>query len=150
MKLLRFRPFTAYFDMNKIKKNSQHAWIMRVIEVVYNFALGMHLICILFCIPNRFQDNYGWFAAAKYYDFEVPNWQKYLDSMVYVISNMSGMGFGNIVPITNGEWVVAIFIFMVGSSIYLNYYAQFAFQVQQQHYREMENTQKLEECKKLA
>jgi hypothetical protein len=36
---------------------------------------------------------------------------------------MSGMGFGNIVPLTNFEWIVAIFIFMVGSSIYLNYYA---------------------------
>lgn len=129
LKLLRFRQFTEYFNMNQIKKNPAHAWMMRVIEVVYNFILGMHFICILFLIPSRFQDHYGWFASAGYFDYAVPNWQKYLDSMVYVISNMSGMGFGNIVPLTNFEWIVAIFIFMVGSSVYLNYYAQFAFQI---------------------
>lgn len=126
--------------MTAIKKNPTHAWIMRVFEVVYNFMLGMHLICILFLLPDRFQDHYGWFAAAGYYNYDVPEWQKYLDSMVYVISNMSGMGFGNIVPITNGEWIVAIFIFMVGSSIYLNYFAQFAIQIQQKHQKIMENT----------
>lgn len=34
--------------------------------------------------------------------------------MMYVVSNMSGMGFGNIVPIANGEWFAAVIIFAVG------------------------------------
>lgn len=69
---------------------------------------------------------------------------------MYVVSNMSGMGFGNVVPVTNGEWASAIFIFAVGSSVYIRYYADFADSSTQTNIQFMENHNQLEDVNKLA
>lgn len=49
-----------------------------------------------------------------------------MDSIIFVVATMCGLGFGNIVPSTNGEWFVTCFIMIAGSSIYANYFATFA------------------------
>ena len=49
-----------------------------------------------------------------------------MDSAVYCISNMGGMGFGNIVPQANGEWFASSVVLTMGASVYKGYYADFA------------------------
>ena len=89
--------------------------------------MGLHFICTVWILPGRFEDHYGWFFAAGYHSYpNVPNWQIYEDAMVYAISNMSGMGFGNVVPLTNAEYFASCFIFTIGCSVYLKYYADFS------------------------
>ena len=52
---------------------------------------------------------------------------------------MSGMGFGNVIPLTNGEWFSAVIIFAVGCSVYIRYYADFAYSATQTNIQFMEN-----------
>jgi uncharacterized membrane protein YjjP (DUF1212 family) len=47
--------------------------------------------------------------------------------MVYAMSNMSGMGFGNILPMSNGEWASSCIIFTMGCSIYLKFYSDLTY-----------------------
>jgi len=74
----------------------------------------------------------------------------YLDSTQYVVSNMSGMPFGNVVPLTNGEWISAIILSAAGHSIYLVYYADIAESTTQSNMQFMENRSTLAEMNKLA
>jgi hypothetical protein len=69
---------------------------------------------------------------AGYYKFgieNVPEWQKYLDAMLYGISTMHGTGFGNIIPQSNAEWIIASCIMITGVSIYAGYFSTFAVQI---------------------
>lgn len=63
---------------------------------------------------------------AFYDKYTVGKPQKFMDAIIFVVATMCGLGFGNIVPSTDGEWFVACFIMIAGSSIYANYFATFA------------------------
>lgn len=63
---------------------------------------------------------------------------------------MSGMPFGNVVPLTNGEWISAIILFAAGHSIYLVYYADISQSTTQSNMQFMENRSTLAEMNKLA
>jgi hypothetical protein len=39
---------------------------------------------------------------------------------------MGGMGYGNIVPMANGEWLASCIVLTMGASLYRSYYADFA------------------------
>jgi len=69
----------------------------------------------------------------------VPNWQKYLDSMTYCISNMSGMGWGNITPKTNLEFFCSCIVFTTGCTAYLKFYSDILYLIQMQNQQAMEN-----------
>lgn len=123
-KIFRFRMFSEYFDTDT--KDHAKTRILHLLSIIFSFFMGLHFLNICFIIPGRFQDDYGWFKTAGYFDYpDVSNWYRYLDAFMYVISNMSGMGFGNIVPLSNGEWFSACFIFTIGCSVYLRYFADF-------------------------
>lgn len=96
LKLCRFRNFNDYFDPNIISRNSKIAWAVNLLTNISHFMMVMHFVFCIWLLPGRFEDGYGWQKAAGYFDYpNVPHWQMYLDSMVYCISNMGGMGFGN-------------------------------------------------------
>lgn len=151
LKICRFRNFTDYFDPETVNKKNSVSWFISVLDIFIQFLMGLHFICIIWILPGRFEDKYGWFHAAGYFSYpNVPTWQIYEDAMVYAISNMSGMGFGNIVPLTNAEYFAACFIFTIGCSVYLKYYADFAVGVYSTNQKYMENYRLHEKCKKFA
>ena len=66
---------------------------------------------------------------AKFNEFEVSTFDKYIESLFFVVATMTGLGYGNIVPSTNAEWLVDSFIMITGASIYANFFANFAVEI---------------------
>lgn len=78
-------------------------------------------------------DRDNWFALARYYGpnskdnvREVTVIEKYVDGVFYVVATMTGLGYGNIVPVTNLEYFIDTFIMISGCSIYAGFFADFA------------------------
>ena len=68
----------------------------------------------------------------------------YIDAVLYTVATMTGLGYGNIVPSTNLEWLVDTFIMITGSSIYAGFFADFAVEIYNNNNLIIENEQKLE------
>lgn len=60
---------------------------------------------------------------------EVTIFERYIDAVFYVVATMTGLGYGNIVPSTNLEYFVDIFIMITGCSIYAGFFADFAVEI---------------------
>jgi Ion channel len=60
------------------------------------------------------------------YEGSVPNIQKYIDSVFFVISSMTGLGFAYIYPRTDLEYGMQSLIMLLGVSLYANFFAFFA------------------------
>lgn len=63
---------------------------------------------------------------------------------------MTGLGYGNVVPSTNLEWFVDIFIMITGSSIYVGFFADFAVEIYNKNTKLIENDEKLEQAKNFG
>jgi hypothetical protein len=63
----------------------------------------------------------------------------YVDSLFYCVSTMTGMGYGNVVPLTNLENFAAIMIMILGSSLYVAFFADFAVEVYIRNNKSIEN-----------
>jgi hypothetical protein len=75
---------------------------------------------------------------------------KYVDAVFFVVATMTGLGYGNIVPTTELEFFVDMFIMVVGASIYANFFAHFAVTIYNRNAVQIENRKKLEQAKNFA
>mmetsp|Transcript_2189 Transcript_2189/g.3267 ORF Transcript_2189/g.3267 Transcript_2189/m.3267 type:complete len:156 (-) Transcript_2189:7985-8452(-) len=120
--------------------------------------MATHMIGCIWLVIGRIDTNrQNWFVMARYTgDSASDNWrevtefEKYIDSVFYTVATMTGLGYGNVVPSTNLEYFVDIFIMITGSSIYAGFFADFAVEIYNQNKRTIENEQKLEQAKKFA
>lgn len=113
--------------------------------------------CIWLIIGRIDPDRDNWFAMAKYTGEsskdnvrEVKTIEKYVDAVFYTVATMTGLGYGNIVPSTNLEYFVDIFIMITGCSIYVGFFADFTVEIYNQNKKTIENEQKLEQAKQFA
>ena len=99
--------------------------------VVYYFFLATHFIGCMWLLVARLETDpeSGWFYMARFNGLEVTTFDKYLESVFFVVATMTGLGYGNIVPSTNAEWLVDCFIMITGASIYANFFANFAVEI---------------------
>jgi hypothetical protein len=102
--------------------------------------------CIWLVIGRIDPNRRNWFVMARYYGEgaadnvrEVTIVEKYVDAVFYVVATMTGLGYGNIVPSTNLEYFVDIFIMITGSSIYAGFFADFAVEIYNQNKKKIEN-----------
>jgi len=70
---------------------------------------------------------------AKFNDYNVTTIDMYVESLFFVVATMTGLGYGNLVPSTNEEWLVDCFIMITGASIYANFFANFAVEIYKQN-----------------
>lgn len=91
-----------------------------------------------------------WLDLAEFDKNNASEFERYIDSLFFVVATMTGLGYGNIVPTTNTEYLIDIFIMITGSSIYANFFANFTVTIQNRNWRKIENTKKLEEAKNFA
>lgn len=103
--------------------------------------------CIWLIIGRIDPDRNNWFVMARYEEHEtnvrpVTIFEKYIDAVFYTVATMTGLGYGNIVPSTNLEYFVDIFIMITGSSIYAGFFADFAVEIYNQQKKDIENEQK--------
>ena len=110
---------------------------MRSIQVVFYFLLATHMIGCIWLVIGRIDPNRNnWFVMAKYSGEaakdnvrKVSVFEKYIDAVFYTVATMTGLGYGNVVPSTNLEYFVDIFIMITGSSIYAGFFADFAVEI---------------------
>lgn len=113
--------------------------------------------CIWLIIGRIDPNRENWFVMARYLGpasldniRDVTTFEKYIDSVFYTVATMTGLGYGNIVPSTDLEYFVDIFIMIAGSSIYAGFFADFAVEIYNQNKKQIENSQKLEQAKQFC
>jgi hypothetical protein len=161
LKLAQLRWITKYFETKEIEydydsKNSNFR--MKSVGVVFIFLLSTHMIGCIWLIVGRIDpDPDNWFVLARYRGEsaannirEVTSTEKYIDAVFYVVATMTGLGYGNIVPTTDLERFVDIFIMITGSSIYVGFFADFAVEIYNKNSKTIENDQKLEQAKNFG
>lgn len=77
-------------------------------------------------------------------------WTMYLDSFFFCHAQMGGIGFGNVVPSTNLEWVVVSVIEVLGASIYFGLYSDIAVEVYRSYQSVILNKKKAEDALRFA
>ena len=114
--------------------------------VVYYFFLATHFIGCMWLLVARLQSdpNSGWFSMASFNMYEVTTFEKYIESLFFVVATMTGLGYGNIVPSTNAEWLVDCLIMITGASIYANFFANFAVEIYKQNKTQIDNSKKFD------
>lgn len=131
---------------------------MKSVGVVFIFLLSTHMIGCIWLIVGRIDpDPANWFVLARYAGEsaagnvrEVTSAEKYIDAVFYVVATMTGLGYGNIVPTTDLERFVDIFIMITGSSIYVGFFADFAVEIYNKNSKTIENDEKLEQAKNFG
>ena len=105
------------------------------VQVVYYFFLATHMIgCIWLLVARLDRNKEGWLVMANFTKYpDVGILQKYVESVFFVVATMTGLGYGNIVPSTNLEYLVDCFIMIIGASIYANFFANFALEIYKQN-----------------
>lgn len=130
VKLLRMRQIGQYFDSRDIHDKQKITSYLKTLQVVIYFFLATHTIGCIWLIVGRLQllrdpEAYTWIALAGFDENEASDFDRYIDSVFFVVATMTGLGYGNIVPTTFWEYFVDIFIMITGSSIYANFFANF-------------------------
>lgn len=74
----------------------------------------------------------------------------YIDSVLFVISSMTGLGFAYIYPRTDFEYAMQSLIMVLGVSLYANFFGFFAVTIYDRNRKRIENMIRYEESKKLA
>ena len=69
----------------------------------------------------------------------VPNIQKYIDSVFFVVSSMTGLGFAFIYPRTDLEYAMQSLIMVLGVSLYANFFAFFTVTIYNRNKKIIEN-----------
>ena len=82
--------------------------------------------------------------------YEVSKLQKYVDSALFVVSSMTGLGFAYIYPRTNLEYIIQSLIMICGVSLYANFFAFFTIAIYNRNKKMIENMLRYEESKQLA
>lgn len=103
---------------------------LKSFKVVIYFFLATHLIGCVWLIVGRVEvlrnpEAYTWVDLAGFNENEATDFERYIDAVFFVVATMTGLGYGNIVPVTGLEQFVDIFIMITGSSIYANFFANF-------------------------
>jgi len=69
----------------------------------------------------------------------VPNIRKYIDSVFFVVSSMTGLGFAFIYPRTDLEYAMQSLIMVLGVSLYANFFAFFTVTIYNRNKKIIEN-----------
>ena len=83
--------------------------------------------------------EYSWFRLVMYDQYEVPAIQKYIDSVFFVVSSMTGLGFAYIYPRTNLEYASQSLIIVLGVSLYANFFAFFTVTIYNRNKKRIDN-----------
>jgi hypothetical protein len=125
---------------------------------MYVLLLSTHVIGCSWLIVARVEaDEPSWFDMARYRGplaannlRPVTDFEKYIDALFFVVSTMNGMGYGNILPTTNLEWIVDILIMIAGCSTWGGFFADFTVELYKQNQATIDNEEKLDQAMQFA
>lgn len=125
-------------------------------QTLYYFLLATHFIGCVWLIVGRLdpeQASKGWLRMAKFNDGakrDATVFEKYVEAVFFVVATMTGLGYGNLVPSTNLEWVVDGCIMVTGVSVYINFFSNFMVDIYMSKIKLIENESRLEQVKQFA
>lgn len=132
----------------RTKRNSS----LRTFQSILYILLITHFLGCFWLFIGRVDPNQdlNWFRLVEYNLYYVPHIQKYVDSVFFTVSSMTGLGFGYIYPRTNLEYAMQSMLMVVGVSVYANAFGHFAVSIYNRNKKMIENMNKLQETKRLA
>ena len=154
-KLLRHDEVLLYFDkldyQNRKSQKPGTFSMLQIFIVVYTFALAVHVIACGWLVPPRFEpdESRGWFAMDRFNIYAVDPLTKYVEAAFFVCSTMAGVGYGNVVPSTNPEWICDILVMIAGCSIYNGFFGQFAVAIYEQNKKQIMNSRAFDQAKQF-
>lgn len=105
---------------------------MSKLYALFIITLSTHVISCAWLLVGRVDPNRkNWFMMAGYTEggpifstrLRSPTAiEIYVDTCIFIIASMTGLGWGNIVAKTNLEYFVDMFVFLTGSSIYIGFF----------------------------
>jgi hypothetical protein len=84
------------------------------------------------------------------FDQNPSNIQKYIESCFFTVATMTGLGYGNIVPSTDLEFFIILFIMVTGASIYANLFANFIVSLNNKNAKNIEKIKKHDQVKNFG
>ena len=73
--------------------------------------------------------------------------EQYIEALFFTVATMTGLGYGNVVPTTDLEYFVDLFIMITGASIYANFFANFIVALNERNAKRIESMKRLDQTK---
>jgi len=92
--------------------------ILRVIKFIITILLIIHVLsCVWFLSPviGGFPDQ-SWAVREGIHNASIPT--QYVRSLYWTITTMTTVGYGDITPVLDIEYILAILVMLIGASIY--------------------------------
>jgi hypothetical protein len=152
LKLCRIYQIKLYFSKEILAFKRRNFTFLKTIQVVYSLILAANLIgaawLIIYRIEPRGKGIETWYSAANM--DKASDTEKYLDAVFYVVATMTGLGYGDVIPITSAERLVCICVMFTGATIFADFFARFAVSIYHNNQKGIENRQRLEQAKGFA
>lgn len=76
--------------------------------------------------------------------------EKYIEALFFTVATMTGLGYGNVVPTTDLEYFVDLFIMITGASIYANFFANFIVALNERNAKRIDSMKKHDQTKQFG
>ena len=151
LKLLRMYQIWDYFAKrilaSKRKKLFSH---IETVKIIYQLLLIANFMGAVWLIAYRVEpkDEETWHSASGMED--ASNLEVFMNSVFFVVGSMTGLGYGDMVPLTNWERLVCLGIIITGSTIFADFFGRFAKMIFLSNEKSIENRRKLLHAKQFC
>ena len=151
LKLLRSYQISHYFEQrimaSKRKSTFSH---IKTFQVVFNLVLAANFIGSSWLVTYRLEpkEYETWYSSTNMED--ASNTERYVDAVFYVVATMTGLGYGDVIPLTYWEILVCLYIMATGATIFADFFGRFAAMIYFANANSIENRTKLEHAKRFA
>lgn len=81
------------------------------------------------------------------FDQNPSEFEQYIEALFFTVATMTGLGYGNVVPTTDLEYFVDLFIMITGASIYANFFANFIVALNERNAKRIESMKRHDQTK---
>lgn len=149
-KLLRFREISKMLNICT-RVDQENSWsFLHAVKVGYPLFIATHIIGCIWCITGRLDPDRDNWQKMDNFDQNPSDVQQYIEALFFTVATMTGLGYGNVVPSTDWEYFVDLFIMITGASIYANFFANFIVALNERNAKRIESMKRHDQTKKFG